>query len=172
MQSTTKQKPKYVKGAVLGTVGALGLMAISTQTANADTVTVKAGDTITREKAYSEMMYELDKKWQGISKYIKVFTNKEQQSALISFAYNCGIGAFAGSTLLKKLNQGLYKEIPNELLKWTKGGGVHLKGLWRRRLSEALLFNSESKFIVPLSKVPDGWINIRAFNENMKKLAI
>lgn len=46
MQSTTKQKPKYVKGAVLGTVGALGLMAISTQTANADTVTVKAGDTI------------------------------------------------------------------------------------------------------------------------------
>lgn len=46
MQSTTKQKPKYVKGAVLSTVGALGLMAISTQTANADTVTVKAGDTI------------------------------------------------------------------------------------------------------------------------------
>lgn len=46
MQSTKKQKPKYVKGAVLGTVGALGLMAISTQTANADTVTVKAGDTI------------------------------------------------------------------------------------------------------------------------------
>ena len=134
--------------------------------------TVKEGDTITREKAYSEMMFELDKKWKGISRYITVPTNKNQQSALISFAYNCGIGAFAGSTLLKKLNLGLYKEIPNELLKWTKGGGVHLKGLWRRRLSEALLFNSENKFIVPLSKVPDGWVNIRIFNENMKKLAI
>ncbi|CUS26467.1 extracellular protein, gamma-D-glutamate-meso-diaminopimelate muropeptidase [Paucilactobacillus oligofermentans DSM 15707 = LMG 22743] len=46
MQSTKKQKPKYVKGAVLGTVGALGLMALGTQTANADTITVKAGDTI------------------------------------------------------------------------------------------------------------------------------
>lgn len=89
--------------------------------------TVKEGDTITREKAYSEMMFELDKKWKGISRYITVPTNKNQQSALISFAYNCGIGAFAGSTLLKKLNLGLYKEIPNELLKWTKGGGVHLK---------------------------------------------
>lgn len=67
--------------------------------------------------------------------------NNNQMSALTSFAYNLGVGALAKSTLLKKL-----KVNPNdpsirlEFQKWTKAGGVSLKGLERRRNEEALLY--------------------------------
>lgn len=44
--NSNKKTNHYVKGALLGTVGALGLFAVSAQTAHADTVKVKNGDTI------------------------------------------------------------------------------------------------------------------------------
>jgi len=59
--------------------------------------------------------------------------------ALVSFAFNCGNGNLAESTLRKRLNAG---EDPNtvanqELLRWTNGG---LAGLVRRREAEVNLF--------------------------------
>jgi hypothetical protein len=60
--------------------------------------------------------------------------------ALISFAFNVGGGAFADSTLLRKLNAGDYKAVPSELARWTKAGGRSLPGLERRRRAEGELF--------------------------------
>lgn len=67
--------------------------------------------------------------------------NENQLSALTSFAYNLGIGALTKSTLLKKLKVNpMDQTIRLEFQKWTKAGGVSLKGLERRRNEEAQLY--------------------------------
>lgn len=64
--------------------------------------------------------------------------NNNQFDALVSLAYNIGIGAFAKSTLLTKVladpgNSG----IRAEFARWIRGGGKVLPGLVKRRTAEA-----------------------------------
>lgn len=69
--------------------------------------------------------------------------NQNQFDSLVSFAYNVGVGAFAKSTLLKKV-----RLTPNdpairaEFNKWNKAGGRVLAGLTARRKKEADLYFS------------------------------
>lgn len=60
--------------------------------------------------------------------------------ALVSFTFNCGVGALATSTLLKKHRAGDYKGAAREFAKWNKAGGRVLAGLTRRRKAEAKLY--------------------------------
>ena len=75
---------------------------------------------------------------------IKVDLNDNQFSALVSFAYNVGIGNFQSSTLLKHVNAGKFDQAANEFLKWSKArvNGVlqPLPGLVKRRVAERGLF--------------------------------
>lgn len=67
-----------------------------------------------------------------------------QYDALTSFVFNVGGHNFSGSTLLKRLNarQGLgdNREVATQFLRWTRSGGVFLRGLENRRRREALHF--------------------------------
>jgi len=94
-----------------------------------------------------------------VKRLVKVKLAQWQFDALVSFAYNCGSGALAGSTLLKKVNAKNFDGAALEFHKWNKGGGKVLAGLVRRRASEALLFQNiadedydgkPDKVIVPL----------------------
>ena len=67
-----------------------------------------------------------------------------QFSALVSFAYNVGIGAFRSSSVLRAVNAGRLEQVPSRLQLWVKGGGRVLPGLQRRRAAEAELFMSEA----------------------------
>lgn len=60
--------------------------------------------------------------------------------ALVSFAFNVGAGAFAKSTLAKKLAAGDRKAAAAEFLKWDKAGGKPVAGLHNRRVAERALF--------------------------------
>lgn len=62
------------------------------------------------------------------------------RGALISFAYNCGVGAYRASTLRRCVNEGRWDEVPAQFAKWRMGGGRILAGLVRRRASEAAMF--------------------------------
>lgn len=64
---------------------------------------------------------------------IKVSIPESERAAFYSFAYNVGTGAFARSTLLKKLNAGDHAGACNELKRWTYAGGKQWKGLMTRR---------------------------------------
>ncbi|EIF0347749.1 lysozyme [Salmonella enterica] len=64
---------------------------------------------------------------------IKVSIPESERAAFYSFAYNVGTGAFARSTLLKKLNTGDHAGACNELKRWTYAGGRQWKGLVTRR---------------------------------------
>lgn len=85
----------------------------------------------------------------AVEKLVKVKLNQNQFDALVSFAYNCGEGALAKSTLLRKLNAGDYDGAAREFGKWTKGGGRVLNGLVRRRNAEAKLFSSAALPPIP-----------------------
>lgn len=101
---------------------------------------VKENMVITQEQADKWLKQDLIKFENGVKSCVKVSLNENQFSALVSFAYNCGIGALQQSTLLKKLNAKDYIGASNEFLKWNKAGGKVLAGLTRRRNAERDLF--------------------------------
>ena len=122
---------------------------------------------ITEEEAEKLLMYEINKKAEGVEKLVKVQINDNEFAALVSFAYNLGIGNLSKSTLLKNLNSHEDREkLAEEFLKWNKAGGKVLAGLTRRRQAEKALFlhpvneklpgaTSEEEMNVTLSEIED-----------------
>lgn len=106
---------------------------------------VRMGDTITQQEADEMLLHEVEnlfapgvfallplaKKWRG-----------EQTAAIISFAYNVGLGALEESTLRKRLLAGedATKVVIEELPRWNKAGNKVLEGLVNRRKDEVALF--------------------------------
>lgn len=119
---------------------------------------VKAGMEITNAQAMKILANDLVQFEDGVDSAVKVPLKQNQFDALVSFAFNVGLGALAKSTLLKKLNAGQYDAVPAELMKWTKAGGKELPGLVRRRRAEAALWRGvdDSKVIKQDARVePD-----------------
>lgn len=78
---------------------------------------------------------------EGVSKMVTSKITQNQFNALVSFAYNLGLGSLRGSTLLKKVNINQNDiTIKDEFLKWTKSAGVILKGLLLRRTEESNIY--------------------------------
>ena len=65
----------------------------------------------------------------------------QRVAALLSFAFNLGVGALAGSTLRRRVNTGDWDGAKRELQRWTRGGGRVLPGLVLRRAAEAALLS-------------------------------
>lgn len=78
----------------------------------------------------------------AVSAAVTVSLSQSQFDALVSFAYNVGIGAFRSSTLLRKLNAGDYQGAADQFLLWDKNDGKVMRGLTRRRQAERALFLS------------------------------
>jgi lysozyme len=60
--------------------------------------------------------------------------------ALVSFAYNCGLGALQRSSIRLAYNRGEIDQAADGFLKYTRGGGKILPGLVARRKAERSLF--------------------------------
>ena len=69
-------------------------------------------------------------------------TTQQQFDAMVSFAYNVGVGNLQSSTLLKKHKAGDYAGAKAEFAKWNKAAGKVMAGLTRRRTAEAQLYGS------------------------------
>lgn len=69
-------------------------------------------------------------------------TSQHQFDAMVSFAYNVGIGNLQSSTLLKKHKAGDHAGAAQEFAKWNKAAGKVMAGLTRRRAAEAALYAS------------------------------
>lgn len=100
---------------------------------------VKEGDVISVQHASAL----LDKDIVAFEKGVENLThglsqNQNQFDALVSFAFNVGINAFASSTLLKKVRQNPSDPaIRHQFNRWVHGGGKVLPGLVSRRKEEA-----------------------------------
>lgn len=62
--------------------------------------------------------------------------------ALVSFAFNAGLGNLQRSQIRIKANRGEWESAAEALMDWTKGGGRVLPGLVKRREAERALFLS------------------------------
>jgi GH24 family phage-related lysozyme (muramidase) len=106
---------------------------------------VRMGDTITASEAEALLRNDLlDRVAPNVFDLIPAAQKygANQQAALISWAFNVGLGAVEDSTLRKRLAAGESARvvIPEELPRWNKANGAPLDGLTRRRAAEVALF--------------------------------
>ena len=107
---------------------------------------VKEGEVTDLRRAEAFLTWEVELKSQGIDKLLTpVILTQNQFDSLVSFAYNAGINAFKGSTLLKKVrNNPQDPTIRDAFMAWNKARvkGVlqEIKGLTLRRKAESDLY--------------------------------
>lgn len=94
------------------------------------------------DEVAAELLLDADLKYFQVqmAPAIKVPVTEGQAGAMLSFAFNVGVGSFRRSTLLRLLNEGKSLNAAYEFKKWTHGGGRELPGLVRRREAEAAMF--------------------------------
>ena len=106
-----------------------------------DKTSVKQGDKITQERADDLFLNIVTKFALGVEKLLTQKVNENQFSALVSFAYNAGLGNLQKSTLLRIVNANPNDAgIRDQFMRWNKAGGKELAGLTRRRKAEADLY--------------------------------
>jgi lysozyme len=96
----------------------------------------------------------------GVAQAVTVELSDAQFSALVSFAYNVGLGNFRRSSVLKAVNGRDFAAVPRRLGLWVKAGGRTLPGLIRRRAAEAALFAGPEQRppgdVMPVPEMPRG----------------
>jgi len=104
---------------------------------------VKEGDTITQEEADSLLLHEMDEYEGYINDMVKSDLKQNEFDSLVSWVFNLGPSNLSSSTLLQKLNNKDWDDVPNQIKRWNKAGGQVKQGLVRRREAEALLFEGK-----------------------------
>ncbi len=97
-------------------------------------------DEITEEEGDELLRKDLTKSEYSVLRFITVPLEDCQFNALVSFVFNLGGGALQRSILRQKVNRGEHDNVPDEFRKWIFAGGRKLKGLVRRRKTEAVLY--------------------------------
>lgn len=102
---------------------------------------VKQTDKITKAFAESEFKKVVSSFGSQVSKLLTKKVNDYQFTALVSYSYNRGIGAFRGSTLLKMVNKNPNDSaIPAQFVKEWGTNNTYKNGLITRRKTEAALY--------------------------------
>ena len=101
---------------------------------------VRRGDKIS--EYYAKVLLKQDiAEFEEEVKKLGVARTEGQLDALVSFAFNLGIGNLKSSTLLKTIREGgSMLAIKREFKRWVYAGGKKLPGLERRREWEARRF--------------------------------
>lgn len=101
---------------------------------------IRQGTTWTAAQAEADLVARLRALGAKVDNRCHVALGANQKAALVSLAYNIGIGAFEKSTLLRMLNAGDFLGAADQFLRWNRAGGVVLQGLSNRRKEERQLF--------------------------------
>jgi lysozyme len=96
--------------------------------------------TFSLEEVYAILAQDVVRFERGVSRLITLPLKQYEFDAILSFAFNLGLGTLQKSTLRQKLNRGDKEGAIESLLKYNKAGGKVLKGLDNRRKDEAALF--------------------------------
>ena len=97
---------------------------------------------ITTGEAKDLLRKDLKRTEDGVKKLLNNASTQNQFDALVSFAFNLGVGNLKQSTLLKKFHAGDIQGAALQFKSWNKAGGKVLTGLTRRREAEMKLFLS------------------------------
>lgn len=106
---------------------------------------VHDGLKITQAQADAILAQDVSRFASGVAVNVNVALTQSEFDALVSFAFNVGLGAFRSSTLLKLLNDNADRTVvASQFLRWNKAGSKVLDGLTKRRNAEKALFLSKA----------------------------
>ena len=103
---------------------------------------VKPGMVITAQQAEKMLRDDVAKFESGVSSLITAPTTQGQFDAMVSLAYNIGLGNFGKSTLLKKHNARCYTCAADQFRVWNRANGKVMNGLTKRRAAERQVYMS------------------------------
>ena len=105
---------------------------------------VRKGVVWTEPQAYARMVEDVRRFEDGVEKALDgAPTTQAQFDALVHFAYNTGIKAFANSTLLKLHKAGDYSGAAIQFGRWVKNDGRTMPGLVNRRRHESAMYQGK-----------------------------
>jgi len=104
---------------------------------------VQDGMTITKQEAEDLLAHELEEYEGYINDMVTVDLKQNEFDALVSWVFNLGPSNLSSSTLLNRLNNKMWDDVPNQIQRWNKVNGVPNEGLKKRRKAEALLFQGQ-----------------------------
>jgi len=104
---------------------------------------VKEGDTTTKAKETKWMTEYIEHLEEFMKGMVRVPLNDQQHDAMVIFIYNIGTGQFVNSTLRRRLNEGVYGEVPAQMARWIYDDGVVVPGLMIRRAYTIRLWQSD-----------------------------
>lgn len=92
----------------------------------------------------AEEAFAKDTAWAvtAVMKHVDVQLTQNQFDALVAFVFNVGEPQFAGSSLLRFLNQRKFDSAASEFARWNHQDGKVLPGLTVRRGQECVLFTT------------------------------
>lgn len=102
----------------------------------------KPGMTITQAQAEGFLIAAVEKVQADVLHCLTRKPSANQLGAMVSLAYNIGIGNFKKSSVLRFFNAGDDDKAEASFGAWNKGGGKVLKGLVTRRAAEAKLYST------------------------------
>ena len=102
---------------------------------------VRPGLRITREEAEDLLLADVTIFDEAVGRIAEAAT-QGQHDALVSFAFNLGLGALMSSTLLKRHRSGDHPGAADQFRRWVHVRGRKLPGLVKRRAAEAALYLS------------------------------
>lgn len=118
---------------------------------------------ISRDEALALLKEDMGKTEVFVTSHVSADTNQSQFDAMCAFAFNVGFSAFEGSSLRRQHNagqratgqstvaqlcafskaHGTPRNIPQDFAAWSNGGGKWLLGLFRRRVSECMVYSGK-----------------------------
>ena len=98
----------------------------------------KPAGSITRERAFAEMMAVFNSHYQALAPLVKKKLNANQWAALLSFSFNCGVGN--AKNIVETINSGTVADVVARMQKYIYAGGVRNDGLVNRRKKETDLY--------------------------------
>ena len=81
---------------------------------------ITEGMKITKATAENYLKSDVRRFEDAITEAVRVGLSQHRFDTLVSFAFNVGVSAFKGSTLVRELNRGNYENVPHQLMRWNK----------------------------------------------------
>lgn len=140
----------------------VGVETVGLGTTRRDAIARYRNSGITLAQAWEEVRVDVAAVEAAMRSRITVALNQNQWDAVVSFAYNLGVGVLdpADSTFVRVLNAGDYEAAAQQMLRWDKAGDPPrpLGGLTKRRREERDLFLTPAEAPPvprPLAEWPD-----------------
>ena len=96
--------------------------------------------TLTMDEVDEILKSDLRRFESGVLRYCPVGLTQSRFDAMVSFAFNCGLGTLQRSSIRLRHNRGDYEGAAEAFLLYTKAAGVVQKGLVTRRNDERAMY--------------------------------